>query len=82
MFHTRVLGVPSRNLDLFLQGQEGLRQSLLTARDGIAVLEGAMGYYDGMAGTEKASAWEIASRWREEKEMPWSRSKRVMARPA
>ncbi|MBQ9249287.1 MAG: cobyrinate a,c-diamide synthase [Oscillospiraceae bacterium] len=60
MFHTKVLGIPSRNLDLFLQGQEGVRQSLLTARDGIAVLEGAMGYYDGLAGTEKASAWEIA----------------------
>ena len=28
MFHSRVLGVPSRNLDLFLQGEESVRRSL------------------------------------------------------
>ena len=60
MFHSRVLGVPSRNLDLFLQGQEGVRSTLRRAGNGVAVLEAAMGYYDGLAGTEKASAWEIA----------------------
>ena len=63
MFHTRVLGVPSRNLDLFLQGESGARRSLAAAaRRGadVAVLEGAMGYYDGIAGTDAASAWQTA----------------------
>ena len=29
MFHEKVLGVPSRNLDLFLQGEDGVRRTLL-----------------------------------------------------
>ena len=49
MFHARVLGVPSRNLDLFLQGEDGVRRSLKQCSGDIAVLEGAMGYYDGVA---------------------------------
>ena len=58
MFHTRVLGLPSRNLDLFLQGEAALRRTLSCAGDGLALLEGAMGYYDGLNGTDRASAWE------------------------
>ena len=60
MFHTRVLGVPSRNLDLFLQGEDGVRRSLKQCSGDIAVLEGAMGYYDGVAATADASAWDVA----------------------
>ena len=60
MFHTRVLGVPSRNLDLFLQGEDGVRRSLKQCSGDIAVLEGAMGYYDGVAGTADASGWDVA----------------------
>lgn len=60
MFHTRVLGVPSRNLDLFLQGEDGVRRSLKQCSGDIAVLEGAMGYYDGVAATADASAWDAA----------------------
>ena len=60
MFHTRVLGVPSRNLDLFLQGEDGVRRSLKQSSGEIAVLEGAMGYYDGVAATADASAWDVA----------------------
>ena len=62
MFHSRVLGVPSRNLDLFLQGEESVRRSLRQHGGEIAVLEGAMGYYDGLNGTEEASAWDLARR--------------------
>lgn len=61
MFHTRVLGVPSRNLDLFLQGGEGVRRTLSACPAGIAVLEGAMGFYDGVSGTDAASAWQVAA---------------------
>lgn len=60
MFHTRVLGIPSRNLDLFLQGPEGVRRTLARQEAEFALVEGAMGYYDGVGGTADASAWQVA----------------------
>ena len=60
MFHSRVLGVPCRNLDLFLQGENGVRNTLSRGEGALALLEGAMGYYDGLNGTDAASAYEIA----------------------
>ena len=62
MFHTQVLGVPSRNLDLFLQGEAGVRQSYGWAADRaqLALVEGAMGFYDGVGGTDRASAYAVA----------------------
>ena len=60
MFHTRVLGVPSRNLDLFLQDAEGVRRTLGAGQGDLALLEGAMGFYDGIGGTSDASAWQVA----------------------
>ena len=61
MFHTKVLGVPSRNLDLFLQGHDGVRRTLESRRESLVVIEGAMGLFDGIGGTTEASAWEIAA---------------------
>ena len=63
MFHRAILGVESHNLDLFLSGPE--RVKALFARacrgHGAAVVEGAMGLYDGLGGvTARASAWELA----------------------
>ena len=60
MFHSRVLGVPCWNLDLFLQGERGVRATLSRGEGEFALLEGAMGYYDGVNGTDAASAYEIA----------------------
>lgn len=65
MFHRYVLGIPGRNLDSFFLPTEGVREVLVDAvreeQAGIAVLEGVMGYYDGLGGTEtSASSWEIA----------------------
>ena len=65
MFHRYVLGIPGRNLDSFFLPPEGVREVLADAvreeQAGIAVLEGVMGYYDGLGGTEtSASSWEIA----------------------
>ena len=60
MFHSRVLGVESRNLDLFLQGEAGVRRSFSSGRGDVALVEGAMGYYDGLNGGTEASAWELA----------------------
>ena len=61
MFHSRVLGVPCRNLDLFLQGENRVRETLASGAGELAVLEGAMGFYDGIAGTAEASAWEVSA---------------------
>ena len=60
MFHTKVLGIPSRNLDLFLQGKDAVRSSVALHGGEFAVLEGAMGYYDGINGTDEASAFAVA----------------------
>ncbi|RKM59754.1 cobyrinate a,c-diamide synthase [Butyrivibrio sp. CB08] len=50
MFHKKVLGIPSENLDLFLAGSEGVLQSMAEGAKGrdISVIEGVMGFYDGM----------------------------------
>ena len=61
MFHQKVLGVPSRNLDLFLQGERGVRRTLAKQSRPVALIEGAMGYYDGVNGTDQASAWHLAT---------------------
>lgn len=55
MFHRQVLGVPSRNLDLFLQGEAGVRRTLGRQSAELALIEGAMGFYDGVKGTDRAS---------------------------
>lgn len=60
MFHRRVLGVPGRNLDLFLQGPAGVRRTLSGQTAELALVEGAMGFYDGVGGTDQASAWAVA----------------------
>ena len=101
MFHTRVLGLPCRNLDFFLLGERGVLRELSgiegsdipqetsggfddfafgvkgrnqesavkepdsssgigKAEQPLAVIEGAMGFYDGIGGTTKASAYDIA----------------------
>jgi len=62
MFHSAVTGAKSRNLDLFL-GSEGLARSLLWengAGSSLAVIEGAMGFYDGVDMSTKASSYHLA----------------------
>ncbi|MFR1831906.1 MAG: cobyrinate a,c-diamide synthase [Lachnospiraceae bacterium] len=66
LFHKRVLGVESRNLDSFFETQEGLREvfirGCLGKETGIALIEGVMGYFDGLAGIlPKASTYEVAN---------------------
>ena len=63
MFHSRVIGTKSRNLDSFFAKEDTLRYLLeKNARDcEISVIEGVMGYYDGLAGiSPKASAYDVA----------------------
>jgi cobyrinic acid a,c-diamide synthase len=64
MFHRETLGTPSSNLDLFMMDAD--TTLLLLAENGetsdIAILEGAMGFYDGLGGrTADASAWHLSS---------------------
>ena len=61
-FHTKVLGVPARNLDLFLGGEDLARTLLAEGGEGVdlTVIEGAMGFYDGIATSDEASSYALA----------------------
>ncbi len=64
MFHTKVLGTKSRNLDTFFTDPDTTRCLLArNAKDAdLAVLEGVMGYYDGMGiDSSRAGASDLAS---------------------
>jgi cobyrinic acid a,c-diamide synthase len=60
--HTRICGRPSRNLDPFMMGEEGCLGTFGRAVAGadIAVIEGVMGMYDGVDGSELASTAHVA----------------------
>ncbi len=63
-FHRAVLGVESRNLDLFLGDEDCARRIFARgcAGHGAAVVEGVMGFYDGLGGTsDRASSWHVAN---------------------
>ena len=62
MFHRAAVGVDSCNLDLFLTPPDRLRALYARhlAGHGAAVVEAAMGYYDGAALTDRASGWQTA----------------------
>ncbi len=61
MFHETVLGISGRNLDTYFAGTDGVREILAGCGDDYAVIEGAMGIYDGarLDGIE-GSAYETA----------------------
>lgn len=63
MFHRQVLGIEAGNLDTFFTGEETTRYILeqKAKKADITVLEGVMGFYDGLGGqSEKASTYEVA----------------------
>lgn len=63
MFHTRALGVKSRNLDLFFNDENTVRYLLAknAAETEISIVEGVMGYYDGLAGKDyTASSYDLS----------------------
>ena len=63
MFHRQVIGTKSANLDTFFASETCVRYLLnKNAADcDVAVIEGVMGYYDGVAGTStRASAYDVA----------------------
>ena len=63
MFHREVLGVDSRNLDLFFSGKKELIREFIRHASGadITVTEGVMGYYDGRGmDTDAGSSYDVA----------------------
>ncbi len=52
MFHKAVLGIPSRNLDLFFISEREVRGQIVRSipQNGLGVIEGVMGFYDGVSG--------------------------------
>lgn len=62
MFHSKVVGVPSRNLDTFFTGEEGtVALFCKNAALDISVVEGVMGHYDGVGGiTSQGGSYDLS----------------------
>ena len=62
MFHSEIIGAKSRNLDLFFLGRDTARYLLEknSRGSGLALIEGVMGYYDGIGLSADASAYDLA----------------------
>ncbi|MBO5208284.1 MAG: cobyrinate a,c-diamide synthase [Lachnospiraceae bacterium] len=63
MFHEKVIGIPSKNLDTFFTGEDTTRELFLknrTEKD-FVVMEGVMGLFDGLGGVrEEGSSYHLA----------------------
>jgi len=64
-FHSHVTDKPSRNLDLFLMGEEGVKTSFTrgiraSGEKSLGVIEGVMGLYDGKGITTEFSTAHLA----------------------
>lgn len=63
MFHESVLGIPSKNLDCFFCSDELIKKLFYkqAKHSGLSVIEGVMGYYDGIAMDKtQASTYHLA----------------------
>ena len=62
MFHKKVLGIPSENIDLFFSDEEYVNKILYRNKEAdISVIEGAMGIYDGILGKgNEGSVYDLA----------------------
>ena len=61
MFHSEIIGAPSTNIDLFFTDEECARSLFVKHASELNVIEGVMGYYDGIAmDSPEASAWHVA----------------------
>lgn len=63
MFHSRIIGAKSANLDLFFFEKNTMKDLLVrnAADCDVSIIEGVMGYYDGMGLTSvRASSYEVA----------------------
>ena len=63
LFHETVVGIPSGTLDLFFSDQDQLKRLYCRHAAGadLCLIEGVMGYYDGLgAATDRASSYAVA----------------------
>jgi cobyrinic acid a,c-diamide synthase len=60
MFHRSISGIRAYNLDPFFLDGAGLRSHLASRGREVSVIEGAMGYYDGIVATDTASTYSVA----------------------
>lgn len=62
MFHREVVKIPSRNLDEFLIGENNCKYVLCknSQNADISIIEGVMGYYDGIGTNTSCSTYELA----------------------
>lgn len=62
LFHKQVLELEGMNLDSYFEAPEELRDKYSRlSKDHLPVVEGVMGYFDGLGGsTTRASSWEVA----------------------
>jgi len=59
-FHKNVTGKDSRNLDIFLMGEDGVKASYSRGKGQVGVVEGVMGLYDGKGITSQYSTASVA----------------------
>ncbi len=59
-FHREIAGVPGRNLDPYMLSPEMLRASLAEADTQMSLIEGVMGYYDGVGMEGDYSTYDVA----------------------
>lgn len=59
-FHTKITGSNSRNLDLYLMGEEGVKASFSRGAGDLGVVEGVMGLYDGKGIDTSYSTYHVS----------------------
>lgn len=62
MFHRQTLGIPAYNLDPFFLEGEGLTQTLSRYAPELSVIEGVMGFFDGIGTDGDCSTYDVAVR--------------------
>ena len=61
MFHSEIIGAPGTNIDLYFAGEALAKSLFLKHAAELNIIEGVMGYYDGMAmDSTAASAYHVA----------------------
>ena len=60
-FHTFISGQASRNLDIHLMGEDGVKASFSRGSGDIAIVEGVMGFYDGIGLETYCSTSHVAN---------------------
>jgi cobyrinic acid a,c-diamide synthase len=61
LFHQKIIGIPARNIDTYFTEETLARYLLKKSCGEISIIEGVMGYYDGLGGVStKASTYDVA----------------------